>query len=617
MLIHNPQFSYLNPANKNKDTFNKTSQLTSKFISYQKQFHTNTSQIRSSLSQINDSIINYKTEIKKLESFLETINLHEKNYKQIHLKFEEIIKHIENTIEIEYIITQLSTNQQIININEYITLYKRVKSIITFFKESKFQDKEDYIQSLIKLMYKGFKVYQDAFYVLLKRYDQLKSLSNTNSNNNNEMKELLTKIQNISQCLQDEEINFDFSNNLIKERINKLLTIIEDTNVLSFPNKEQITSYSKGEGNTIKILTLVSHLILTEEEYINTIILSSNNTSKNNVKVKIIRNIITPLIDKVILSLKDLISTQKKYDVSNITSISYDFYHHLDIMNSWIENTETIYINTLQRYHLNDMLNTITDSIQNVNEFCVYYINNYFKGISILNNEKIENENILTITSNTIYFIENIISFPSIQQRIYSLSNNNINNVSIVLNLIQALENKANVLDKKYPPLHYIFLMNNVQLIYSKIQKSEVLINEYSEEVLNEIDMKLKKYLNEYLKVSWMKVEEITFDDKDVIAYENDNKTLKQTSKDLIKQKFSVFNDAMKINLKFQQNIQIVDRDLEKRIIEANIEYIVNRYMEVFEKYGGVVFTKFKEKYMVYTSQEDVEQDLKLYFMPI
>ena len=410
------------------------------------------------------------------------------------------------------------------------------------------------------------------------------------------MKELLTKIQNISQCLQDEEINFDFSNNLIKERINKLLTIIEDTNVLSFPNKEQITSYSKGEGNTIKILTLVSHLILTEEEYINTIILSSNNTSKNNVKVKIIRNIITPLIDKVILSLKDLISTQKKYDVSNITSISYDFYHHLDIMNSWIENTETIYINTLQRYHLNDMLNTITDSIQNVNEFCVYYINNYFKGISILNNEKIENENILTITSNTIYFIENIISFPSIQQRIYSLSNNNINNVSIVLNLIQALENKANVLDKKYPPLHYIFLMNNVQLIYSKIQKSEVLINEYSEEVLNEIDMKLKKYLNEYLKVSWMKVEEITFDDKDVIAYENDNKTLKQTSKDLIKQKFSVFNDAMKINLKFQQNIQIVDRDLEKRIIEANIEYIVNRYMEVFEKYGGVVFTKFKEK---------------------
>ena len=169
MLIHNPQFSYLNPANKNKDTFNKTSQLTSKFISYQKQFHTNTSQIRSSLSQINDSIINYKTEIKKLESFLETINLHEKNYKQIHLKFEEIIKHIENTIEIEYIITQLSTNQQIININEYITLYKRVKSIITFFKESKFQDKEDYIQSLIKLMNKGFKVYQDAVYVLLKR----------------------------------------------------------------------------------------------------------------------------------------------------------------------------------------------------------------------------------------------------------------------------------------------------------------------------------------------------------------------------------------------------------------------------------------------------------------
>ena len=129
--------------------------------------------------------------------------------------------------------------------------------------------------------------------------------------------------------------------------------------------------------------------------------------------------------------------------------------------------------------------------------------------------------------------------------------------------------------------------------------------------------MKLKKYLNEYLKASWMKVDEITFDEKDVVVYDTDHKTLKQTSKDLIKQKFSVFNDAMKINLKFQQNVQIVDRELENRIIQANIDYIVHRYMEVFEKYGGVVFTKFKEKYMVYTSQEDVEQDLKLYFMPI
>ena len=62
--------------------------------------------------------------------------------------------------------------------------------------------------------------------------------------------------------------------------------------------------------------------------------------------------------------------------------------------------------------------------------------------------------------------------------------------------------------------------------------------------------------------------------------------------------------------------MQIIDSSLETKIINANIEYICERYKEFYEKYGMIAFTKFRNKYIIYSNESEVEQDLKLYFMP-
>ena len=72
----------------------------------------------------------------------------------------------------------------------------------------------------------------------------------------------------------------------------------------------------------------------------------------------------------------------------------------------------------------------------------------------------------------------------------------------------------------------------------------------------------------------------------------------------------------MKVNLKFQQHVQIIDREIEQRLINENIKYLCKRYQEFYDKYNNTAFTKYRNKYIVYTNQGDVEQDLKLYFMP-
>ena len=84
-----------------------TEKINAKFVNYQTKFADNYAKIKSSLSQIQDNIINYKSEIKKLEDFLVVNNEHEKNYKLIQKKFEYLIKNLEETIEIEKIIDEV------------------------------------------------------------------------------------------------------------------------------------------------------------------------------------------------------------------------------------------------------------------------------------------------------------------------------------------------------------------------------------------------------------------------------------------------------------------------------------------------------------------------------
>jgi len=457
-------------------------------------------------------------------------------------------------------------------------------------------------------MYKGFKVYQDAFYILLKRYDQILLNNNLSEKEKTEKENLLNKIKKLSQCLQDPDINFDFTDNLIKEHSNKLCMGINEIKVKSLKNYGQ--QYSKGIGYIVKILIETSSNFQNEENYINTIL----SECSDNLRKKVISGIISNPIEIIIQSIQDLNNLNKKYDSSNITSGFFGFFHSLDILDIWVEKILKIYREIVQKYY-KEKFDKINECIIFLGNFCNDYISNFYDKICILNYEKIESENVLNITNDTVFFITNIMNFKIGFKTLSQSSDIDISPINFLTTLIEKIEEKSSILIKKYPPLKYLLLINNIYYIILRFQSNE--FEQYiTKTFIDTLKDKIENYIKEYLKCTWNKIDECTFDDKEVIVYENESKNLKATSKELIKKKFSVFNETMKVNLKFQQHIQIIDRSIEQRLIDENIKYICKRYQDFYDKYNDTGFTRFRNKYIAYMNQGDVEQDLKLYFIP-
>lgn len=69
------------------------------------------------------------------------------------------------------------------------------------------------------LMRRGFKVYEETFYIILKRFDQLETRTTVNEN---ERLNLLSKIRSLAECLQNETFCYNFTAKLIQERSDKI-----------------------------------------------------------------------------------------------------------------------------------------------------------------------------------------------------------------------------------------------------------------------------------------------------------------------------------------------------------------------------------------------------------
>jgi hypothetical protein len=320
-------------------------------------------------------------------------------------------------------------------------------------------------------------------------------------------------------------------------------------------------------------------------------------------------NIIDTPVEKILQNLKDIVSRHNK---SNLKK--YDFYQNLDILNIWHERIFKAYTNLVAGYN-RDIFNNISAIIKLIEAFIYNYVDNFMKDIHTLN-EKIESENVLKICNDTIFFLSNLLAFEISYEFIKKefISNKKEFSAELIIdNLIRKMESKAQLLDKKYPPLKFIFLINNIYFIQSKILLKPF-SNFISKNYAESLSVQTKNYVDGYLNASWGKVNEITFNEKENLSsmfFEQDGKTMKSSARELIKKKFAIFNEAMKINLKFQQNIQIIDSSLEKMLINANIEYIAGRYQEFVEKFG-----QFTPKCVLFSTSNDVVQDLKLYFMP-
>ena len=108
--------------------------------------------------------------------------------------------------------------------------------------------------------------------------------------------------------------------------------------------------------------------------------------------------------------------------------------------------------------------------------------------------------------------------------------------------LIEKLEVKSNHLEKKYLPLKFIFLINNIFFVLSKIKKAD-LFKYLDKNLPNLINDKIKHYTKSYLECTWKKVVTEALNEKEnksIIVYETDGKKLKNSCRELIKKKFSV-----------------------------------------------------------------------------
>ena len=600
-MEHNSNYYNNDLLEKGKES----AKIDKKFNDYKIKFNSKYLQIKASLNEIQDNIINYNSEIKKLDEFLEEINQHDKNFREIIRKFNRLAENLQETLTIEKIINQLSQNQQVINMSEYFSIYNRLKEIYKFFEESKLQDKNDYLNKLNNLMGRGFKEFEDLFYVLLKRYEQMKSQQN-NEKNNNEKMNLLNKIRKLSICLQDEKIGFNFTLKFVSERKQKIKDKLDEMTVFSKTLNKQ--RYDKGTSELCKMLIESETIYENEEKYIKFIF----DGCEPALHEKVLRDIMKQPLNQIIVLFAKLVTNHKKFDNSLAHSMPLEYFMNLDIADLWIEKISNFYNSKIKNSNP-DEYKTIATYIIKINKFCSVYIINFLGKVEKLNDEKIENENLLNITTDTISFISALVSYPNAYTHLQEESNLDFSPINFITILMNKIEEKSNALLKKYPPLKNILLINNFFYIHSKIGQEPLKVF-FEKEFSGTLKEKINFNSKEYLKNTWKKVVEISFSDKNDIIYEKGTNELKATSKEFIKKRFNTFNEEMKINLKIQQHIQIIDKNLEQTMIKNNIKFLCKKYQALLNKYKDVKFTRNEEKFILYKSSEQVEEELKTYF---
>ena len=133
---------------------------------------------------------------------------------------------------------------------------------------------------------------------------------------------------------------------------------------------------------------------------------------------------------------------------------------------------------------------------------------------------------------------------------------------------------------------------------------------EYTKSLKEKVNVNSK----DYMRNTWRKTIEITFSEKDDIEYDMETKELKATSKEKKKKRFTTFNDEMALNLKLQQHIQIIDKNIEKSMVKNNITFITKRYQMILDKYRNYQFSKNVNKIIIYKNTEQITEELKTYF---
>jgi len=300
---------------------------------YKKAFKDNYTSTKEELINITSSLNTYKSEISKMASFLETIYIFEENSKKIDNKFTQLHDMIELSIEMEKKINLLSSNQQLSNISEYVSIYENITKIYTFLLKTKLKNKEDFLLNLKNLMLRGFRVFEDSFYNILNRYNKLED--------GNEKQNSLSKIRSLAECLSDERFDYHFTSRLVNERIEYIIGRFNHKKIsLSKTLSIQSEINQKGKSIFSVILNEVITLIKQENEYIYSIL--------DNCSISIKKSCYSLIIDKAMCFINDLLINATKLNLSTPL-----FFNFLDLLNTWEEVSKKEFIEYVSTYSSN------------------------------------------------------------------------------------------------------------------------------------------------------------------------------------------------------------------------------------------------------------------------
>lgn len=584
--------------NKLKDSYNLPVQKFKKEIInieyYKNAFKENYTSTKEELINITSSLNTYKSDISKMTSFLETIYSFEENSKKIDYKFTQLHDMIDLSIEMEKKINLLSTNQQLTNISEYVSIYENIKKIYSFILKTKLKNKEEFLLSLKYLMTKGFRIFEDSFYNILNRYNKLE--------NGNEKQNSLSKIKSLAECLSDERFDYHFTSRLVNERTEYIISKINHKKI-SISKTLTIQSELNEKGKSLFSVMIYEVIILIkqEKEYIYSIL--------DSCSISIKQSCYSLIIDRAIILLKDMLLEATKQNLS----ISL-FFNFLDLLNSWEEALKNEFIEYVSTYSSNTY-NLFNGVIEKINDIEREYIKKFLSDIETLN-EKLENENILQLTTKMIYFISKITILDFIfTSKTANLVYFTVN--SYVKDYITILENKSVVFDKTYSPLRWIFLINNIFFIYQKIKTNQNLLKKYSESegIIGSLYEKIISYIDSYTLSCWGKVSDEIRNVKWEVK--ENGKTLKSNIKENVKKVFSLINETLNKHCKIQKYLKIIDSLLEKEIISKSSLFIKSEYNSFMEKYNAYKEMDennvISEKY-VNLSGVEIENEIKLFF---
>lgn len=608
-----------------------------------------------------------------MESFLEGISYHEENNLKILSRFNNLKTILNDTIIIEQKINKLSSNQQIINVSDYVDIYTNVKKIIRYFEISNLLNSQDYISNMIILMNKAFKTYEETFYSLLKKYNAILytqtnkvldinninnfknntnsdiiKIKNTNDDNisnfndyNNDRKNILNKLQSLAVCLSDEGFDYPFTNKLITERSNNIIEKLEHIKI-NFSKKTNFSSDINEKHTSLLSILLISlvEYIIYEKEFISSIF--------DKCSSSLSKAILTILANKPIEFLIEYLNESNSKNFSN-----NNFFNLIDFINSWKEDCSLTII-ALFKSDINNKsskINSLINKINSIEEMCIEYIINFQYNIVHLT-DKIENENIISSTSHVSQFISKIIKFNKVYKEFSDISNDasyNTNNIissskinedffnktenkpitnfnvnNIINTYIKSLESKSLALEKSYAPLRWIFLINNVYYLYSRIKDNSELKNIYNSLDINNSESHeniykkiTDEYVSSYLNSCWKKT--VIDIDKISIEYKNESsKLIKNSTKDFIKKIFINFYNIITTHSNIQRQIYIINKNIENLLINNNKKLLVDKYKKVLDVYSKLVKENtnntISKKYIKYSSSNDFQVELELFF---